>query len=97
MYWTDYPKEFWKEEKDKGVLIIEAPGFKKKNIKVEATPGRVEVVFDRGKRIEAFSRQYTINKEFNSPKAKAEYQDGVLEITIPKQERAIPKAIEIIG
>ncbi len=43
----------------------------------------------------AFSRSFSLANTVNSEAIKADYQDGVLTLTIPKREEAKPKQIKI--
>ncbi len=43
----------------------------------------------------AFKRSFRLTDSVDSKKIKADYKNGVLEITIPKAEKAKPKQIEI--
>jgi len=43
----------------------------------------------------SFSRSFTINHEIKADEIKAGYKNGIVEITIPKEEKVKPKKIEI--
>ncbi|MEQ8169361.1 MAG: Hsp20/alpha crystallin family protein [Candidatus Eremiobacterota bacterium] len=43
----------------------------------------------------SFSRSFTINQEIKADEIKAGYKNGIVEITIPKEEKVKPKKIEI--
>jgi HSP20 family protein len=43
----------------------------------------------------SFHRAVALPSSVDGGKAKAEYKDGVLKITVPKEEKAKPKAIEV--
>jgi len=43
----------------------------------------------------SFSRSFTLANTVNSEAIKAEYQNGVLTLTIPKREEAKPKQIKV--
>jgi len=43
----------------------------------------------------SFSRSFSLANTVNSDAIKAEYKDGVLTLTIPKREEAIPKQIKV--
>jgi HSP20 family protein len=43
----------------------------------------------------AFSRSFSLANTVNSEAIKADYQDGVLTLTIPKREEAKPKQIKV--
>ena len=42
-----------------------------------------------------FSRSFTLANSVNADAIKAEYQNGVLALTIPKREEAKPKQIKV--
>jgi HSP20 family protein len=93
------------ETDDKVVAEVELPGVDPKNIdvevkdnvlKVEAKAQEKKEVKEKGyyrKEMGAryFKRQVTLPTEVMEEKAEAEYTDGVLKVTIPKQK---PKKIE---
>jgi HSP20 family protein len=58
-----------------------------------------ELVKDQYHRIErsygSFQRSFTLPNIVDQEKVKAKFKDGVLEIRIPKQERAKPKQIQV--
>ena len=43
----------------------------------------------------SFARSFTLSNTVDSDGIKAEYQDGVLTLTIPKREEAKPKQIKV--
>lgn len=98
------------EETNNSFLIkAEVPGMKKEDIKVAVDEDGITISGERkrekeekGKtyhRIERaygkFKRYIPFPKEVEPDRAKASYKDGILEIEIPKSERAKPKEIEI--
>lgn len=94
-----------------GAILIKAelPGFNKDNIKVSLADNLLTIRAERQKeekeesssylRAErsygSFSRSFTLNMPVMHEKLKARYQDGVLEITLPKEEDARKKEINI--
>jgi HSP20 family protein len=42
-----------------------------------------------------FSRSFTLPATIDSDKIRAEYRDGILNLTLPKSEKAKPKRIQI--
>lgn len=91
------------------VLKAELPGFDPKDVEVRIEDGTLYLKGERKfqsetkqqnyHRIErsygTFSRTFTLPNSVNSDNAKAEYKDGVLTLTMPKQEEAKPKTIKI--
>src|SRR5262245_18639232 len=97
------------ESKDAYVIKAEVPGMKKEDFslevkdnvltlsgerKAEQTEDGVE--YRRVERIAGkFVRSFTLPELVKHDAIKANYQDGVLEIQVPKAEAAKPKRIEI--
>ena len=71
-----------------GVLSLHGE-FKQENEQNEATYHVLE------RRYGSFERSVTLPTDVQTDKAKAEFQDGVLTITLPKAETVKPKTITI--
>lgn len=99
-------------EKD-GNYHIEAdiPGFKKEDIKVECEDGYVSISAEKNDEHEENDDKKYIKRERNyskitrkfyvgdieTDKIKAEYKDGILNVTVPKEEKlSSKKSIEIL-
>ena len=97
-------------EDDKAYQIkADVPGVKKEDIKVQIEGNRVSIGAEirqdeeqkSGKRVistERSSSQYrafTLAQEIDSDKAEAKYQDGVLELTLPKKPGGKTTDIEV--
>lgn len=98
------------ESKEAFRVEVQAPGFDKKDLKVEMVD---EVLTIRGEHTQeagesedvrwtrrefsrsSFERSFTLPKEVQSEAIKAEYVNGVLTLTIPKAEEAKPKTRSI--
>lgn len=97
------------ETKDNIIARVELPGMKKEDIKVTLVDNILTVSGERkhsaeekGKtyyRIERaygkFQRTVELPTEVVADKAKATYKDGILELVIPKSEKAKEKEITI--
>lgn len=97
------------ETKDNIIARIELPGMKKEEIKVTLMNNMLTISGERkheaeekGKtyyRIERaygkFQRTIELPTEVMSDKAKATYKDGILELVVPKSEKAKEKEIAI--
>ncbi len=97
------------ETKDEYVFKIEVPGMNKDDVKVEFTEDTLIIKGERKEekdikkenyhRIErffgSFQRSFTLPKNIDVKKIKAELKDGVLELRVPKVEKAKTKAIPI--
>ncbi len=91
------------------VIKAELPEIKKEEVKVSVEDGVLTIVGERkqekeesGKkfhRIERsygrFVRSFTLPDSVDEGRVKAEYADGVLNLHLPKSEKAKPKQIEV--
>lgn len=97
------------ESKDAYLIRAELPGMKKADFNLEVNDGtltlsgerKVESVSDdvqyhRSERVNGkFSRSFYLPRTVRHDAIKASYQDGILEIHVPKAEEAKPKQIAI--
>jgi len=98
------------EETDKEVIAkFEIPGVDKKDIQLNITENKIEVKVEKKQEAKVekkgfyreersyrgFYRAMVLPSEVIPEKAKAKYQDGILEITIPKIEAKKKNKIEI--
>ncbi|MBK7295303.1 MAG: Hsp20/alpha crystallin family protein [Flavobacteriales bacterium] len=84
---------------------MQAPGFDKKDLKLEMVDDTLTIrgehtVEDENKELRwtrrefsrtAFERSFVLPQSANAESIKAEYVNGVLQLTIPKSEEAKPK------
>jgi len=97
-------------ETDKEILIdVEIPGLDKKDIKVEVKNNTLTISGERKSertskdtqccRVERhygkFERTFGLPDTVKADKVSAEYKNGVLALTLPKSEKAIPKEVQI--
>jgi len=97
-------------ETDKEINIdVELPGIDKKDVKVEVKDNTLSISGERKDekkskdadscRIERhygkFERTFGLPDTIQSDKISAGYKDGVLTLTLPKAEKALPKEIAI--
>lgn len=88
----------------------EVPGVKKEDIKVQIEGSRVTIsaetkeekeekegerVIYCERRVGAAYRTFTLANEVDDTKAEAKYENGVLELTLPKKEGKTTKRIEV--
>jgi len=106
---TNTPRVNIVERKDDYRLDMEAPGFDKKDLKVEMVDDtltiRGEHTVEENKEEErytrrefsrsAFERSFILPQTANGEAVKADYVNGVLKLTIPKSEEAKPKTRQI--
>jgi HSP20 family protein len=97
------------ETKDNVVVKAAVPGVKPDEIEVSITGDtltikgetKAEEKFEEGsylrkeRRFGAFQRTLTLPANIVSDKAKAEFENGVLTLTLPKTEEMKPKAIKV--
>jgi HSP20 family protein len=96
------------EERDNLVVRAEVPGMKKEEIDVSLHGDTLTISGERKvekkeegethrteRFVGRFSRSITLPTTVDGNQVKAHYQDGVLNITLPKSERAKPKQIEV--
>lgn len=83
---------------DSGLVVsLDLPGMKKDDISVEVESGYLMVSGKRkwGSETRAVERSYRLPEGLEAAKITAKYEDGVLEVTIPKMEEKKPKRILI--
>ena len=97
------------EEKEQYLLKADLPGVKKEDIKVSLEDNILSITAERkadaethDKQVHRIERTYgwyqrTLNlgAQVDAAKIKANYKDGVLELTVPKSELAKPKSIDV--
>ncbi len=91
------------------VLETDLPGVDKKDLTIEVENGVLSIraerkleesddlqVLRRERSASArFVRQFTLGDEIDADKIEAKLRDGVLRLTVPKQERALPRRINV--
>ena len=107
--WT--PALDMREDKDNVVVKAELPGMKKEEIAVSLHDGCLSIsgerkaeekykdaeVYRSERFVGRFQRTVTLPAAVAADKVSAQYQDGVLTITLPKSEEAKPKQISVKG
>ena len=97
------------DDGDKFVVTAELPGIDQKELDIEVADNtltvkatRSEVKSEEGRRYHlkeigsgSYSRSIKFGVPVNAAKVKASYHDGVLEITLPKEESIKPKKIKV--
>jgi HSP20 family protein len=104
-----YPPVDVLESKDSYLIRVELPGMKKEDIKVEVKDGSLTLSGERksekpaegveyrhAERVDAkFWRSFSLPETVKQDGIEATYKDGVLEIRVPKSEKAKPRQIEV--
>lgn len=99
------------EEEDTVVVKVKAPGFKEENIDITVEDGVVTITGkieaeeeeeDKKKKYyrkeftsQSFTRRVDLPVRVQPEQAEADYENGVLTLTLPKAEEAKPKAIKV--
>ncbi len=97
------------ENDNEFVIKAEIPDVKKEDVKVSVDNGVLTIKGERkqekeenGKkfhRVEryygSFTRSFTLPENVEESKVKATFKDGMLNLQVPKAEKAKPKAIEV--
>ena len=97
------------EYKDRYVLALELPGIAAEDVEITLHEGVLEVKGERldaktdeeviyrrsERRAGSFQRRFQLPDTADTDKVEAANRNGVLEITIAKQEKAKPKRIEV--
>lgn len=100
-----------KEGKDDYSIEVAAPGFEKKDFKVDLNNNVLEIssekeikeesnnekVMRREFRYSSFKRTFTLPETADTDKINASYKDGILSISIPKKDEARVKPIKQIS
>lgn len=107
--WDFMPRVNIKDTRDNVVLTFEVPGIDKKDIKVSVNGNTLTVSGERKGEDEErsdnyirneiysgrFSRSFSLPETVDPSKIKADYHNGMLEISMAKTEKAKPKEIEV--
>jgi HSP20 family protein len=90
-------------------LRADLPGVTKDNLRVEIENGRLTIAASRKLEDEQnfknihverhgsvrYTRTFHLGEEIDADQIRAEFKDGVLSLTLPKREKALPKRIEV--
>jgi len=85
------------EDKDNTYVRAELPGVNRDDINVEMVDGYLNLTASRKQGEESFTlnRSIAIPEAVQADKVAAAYENGVLTVTLPKQEQAKPRKIAI--
>lgn len=108
---TTLPSVNIKENENEYMLEVAAPGFEKEDFKIEhnndlltiSSEKKVEKETKEGERFtkrefsyQSFSRSFTLPQTADGEKISANYEKGILTVSIPKREEAKPKAPRLV-
>ncbi len=85
------------EDKDNTYVRAELPGVNRDAINIEMVDGYLNITASRKDQDETFSlnRSVAIPEAVQADKVTAAYENGVLTVTLPKQEQAKPRKINV--
>jgi HSP20 family protein len=97
------------EDKDRFVLSAELPGVKKEDVKINVHNNTLTIEGEKKSASEKkddeyyrnerffgkFTRSFTLNSEIDTEKIKADFEHGVLTVSLPKTEKVKPRQISI--
>ncbi len=97
------------EDKDNVYIRVELPGMRKEDIDLSLHNGSLSIsgerkgeeqfkdaeVYRSERFLGRFQRTVTLPTQVAADKIKAQYQDGILNVTLPKAEEAKPKHIDV--
>ncbi len=97
------------EDEQKYYIIVELPGVSKEDVKISVNEERILTIKGEKKSLSnenssylrterlfgSFARNFALPENLDSEKISAKYNNGILEISLPKVEPPMPKEIEI--
>lgn len=104
-----FPNLEIQEDDSSYTLHVDAPGLERKDLDISVTGNIVTIKGERKaeerkkekgyfyseRRYGAFQRSLELPTEVDAEKIVANYKDGVLEVIVPKSEKAKPKQIKV--
>ena len=96
------------QDKDRFTVVVELPGLKKEEIEISLHDDTLTIAGERKREDESiaqeflterlygkFQRSLTLPTAVDAEKVKASYENGLLQVVLPKAEEAKPKQIEV--
>jgi len=96
------------QDKDQFTIVVELPGLKKEEIEISLHDDTLTIAGERKREDESsaqeflterlygkFQRSLTLPTAVDAEKVKASYENGLLQVVLPKAEEAKPKQIEV--
>lgn len=107
---NSYPKVDVTDHPDKIMIEAEIPGLSKDDVSVDLeenvltiSGGKRDTVIDKEMRYirkelkrSSFKRSFALGDNMNVRKIKADFENGLLNITVPKREKDLPKKVKIL-
>ncbi len=99
------------EDAESITVKTELPGMERDNIEIDVANGVLSIKGEKKEEEEeknktwhrrevrygSFSRSFTLPTDVKADEAKASYENGVLKIVLPKEEKALHRKIQIKG
>ena len=82
------------ETENQFLLSLDIPGVSKEDIKIDFDKNTLTIAGER-KRVGTFKRSFSLPNTVEAEKIEARYENGVLEIILPKLQAMQPRRIEI--
>ncbi len=76
-------------------VVLEMPGIKKEDIKINAFDESIEVIADNNNSQRKYHKTIELPQEANIETARSTYNNGILEVTFDKSKKMKPKGKEI--
>ncbi len=89
------------EDADNFYARFEVPGVKKEDVKIDLNNGLLSVTVEKrqksesGEQTSTASRSLSVPESVSADKVAAKLEDGVLTVTLPKQEDRKPRSIQV--
>lgn len=84
------------DKKGDAVMTIEMPGVKKEDLKLHIEEGKLRIEAKRDyPSPKDYGSTFTLARSVDLDKIKAELQNGILVLKLPKKDSAKPKLIEV--
>ncbi|RYZ85851.1 MAG: Hsp20/alpha crystallin family protein, partial [Proteobacteria bacterium] len=88
------------ETEERFLMSVDLPGMRKEDIKVEIQKDTIVLAGERRRGLnatttESFKRSFTLPEAVATEKVEARYENGVLELYLPKSPAAKVRAVEI--
>lgn len=107
---NSYPKVDVTDHPDKIMIEAEIPGLSKDDVSVDLeenvitiSGGKRDAVVDKDMKYirkelkrSSFKRSFALGDNMNVRKIKADFENGLLNITVPKREKDLPKKVKIL-
>jgi len=98
---TSAPRADLHEDENNYYLTVELPGVRKEDVSVDMEKGMLYISAKHereqgeSKQSYTYSRSVTAPEGVNADNIKANFEDGILTVTLPKHEQRKPRRIEI--